>query len=81
MSNQIPKPFGTLHEDPLQFHPTKRHKAEVYRDNKEQEKGAGTTSINHAVGVTVVPSGLLCRGPQQLFPLKKPMASTATTDP
>lgn len=46
------------------------------RSREEQ----GLPSMSHAVGVTRVPSDLLCRGPQQLLPLKKPTASTAAMD-
>lgn len=47
--------------------------------NKE-EKQAGA-NISHIVGATGVPIDFLCRGPQQLSPLKKPTASTAASRP
>lgn len=37
--------------------------------NKEER--AENTGISHTARVTKIPSGLLCRGPQQLLPLKK----------
>lgn len=46
------------------------------RSREEQ----GLLSMSHAVGVTRIPSNLLCRGPQQLLSLKKPTASTAAMD-
>lgn len=44
--------------------------AEMNRDEDEQGQKAGATSINHVVGMTVVPCNLLCRRPWHLSPLK-----------
>lgn len=48
---------------------------EMCRDSWEQGKGAKAANISPTARETVVPSDLLCRGPQQLSLLKKPTDS------
>lgn len=72
VSHQLPQSLGTLHEggSSVLAHP-ETGKAEMYRDRREQGGKAGATRISCAVGVTTVPSVLLCRGTCQILPLKK----------
>lgn len=56
-------------------------KPDLHRDCKKQGRSVRNISINHTAGAIVVPSYLLCRGPQKLLPLKKLIVSTAAMDP
>lgn len=64
--DQLPQAFRAPQEDPFQFYltqtPAKLRHIEVAR-NKEESKA---TSISYVSGESVVPSGLLCRGSQQI---------------
>lgn len=82
VSNQLPQPYGGLHERPTLLSPQAEiGKAETYSDDWGRGRRAGATSMKHIVRVTVVPSGLVCRGFQGLSPLKKPTTNTTTADP
>ena len=57
------------------------HLAEISRDSWEQKRKARAMSITHTKGVTMVPSGQLCKNHWQPLMLKTSTASTTAADP
>lgn len=71
MRNQLPRPLGALHKEPISVSPhPETGKAEMVRDVSEQGRRAGATSVSDAVDTSVVPRDMLYRRPQKLLPLR-----------
>ena len=77
----FPSLLGAMHKGLLWINLTQRP-AELRQIETAWTKEEGRDrQYSHVLGVTVVPSGLLCRVSQQLLPLKKPKTSRASAVP
>lgn len=75
---QLPQPVQGTAGKSSQIRPTKTNAEEMYRVRNKKSKPLISTP---AAGVTVFPEACPCRQTQQVSPLTKPTANTATVNP